>query len=66
MIRKFLHLFAYVRELEGKTKTNKNIMASMERHIEALEGVKKHLEEQNQAIQKDRDELYAHLDGRKP
>jgi len=65
-MKKFLRLFSYVRTLEADNASLTNVTKSMTRHITALEGVKDHLEEQIKAVTKERDDLYAHLNGRAP
>jgi len=64
-MKKFLHLFAFVRDLERQAKSDKATMASMARYIDDLETLRDHQQERIESLQKERDELYWHLNGRR-
>lgn len=64
-MKAFLRLFTYVRELERQAKSDKAVMASMSRYIDDLEALRTHQQERIDALQKERDELYGHLNGRR-
>lgn len=65
-MKRFLRLFAYVRELERKTESDRKTMESMTRHIDALEALRVHQEERITLLLTERDSLYGHLNGRRP
>lgn len=65
-MNRFLRLFAYVRELERKTESDRKTMESMIRHIDALEALRVHQEERITLLLTECDSLYGHLNGRRP
>lgn len=65
-MKHFLRLFAYVRELERKALSDKILIDSMARHIESLDTLRLHQQERISSLQSERDELYGHLNGRRP
>ncbi len=62
-MKRFLRIFAYVRELEHKALSDKNLIDSMARHIKSLEALRQHQLERINLLQAERDELYRHLNG---
>ena len=65
-MKRFLRLFAYVRELERKAQSDKNVIESMARHIDSLDALRLHQQERIAALTSERDDLYRHLNGRRP
>ena len=65
-MKRFLRLFAFVRELERKAESDKHTMESMTRHIDGLEALRIHQQERINLLQTERDEFYRHLNGRRP
>lgn len=65
MMKSFLRLFPSVKDLEQQIKSDEQLRASMIRYISQLEGLKDNQQEHIDALEKERDELDAHLNGRK-
>jgi len=65
-MKRFLRRFAFVRELEQKSESDKYTIESMARHIDALDAIRIHQQERIELLQTERDELYRHLNGRLP
>lgn len=56
--------FSYVRKLERQHQLDTAMISSMSRHIDALDALRIYQQTRIDALQRERDELYAHLNGR--
>lgn len=65
-MKRFLRLFSYVRELERKAQSDKNLIESMNRHIDSLDALRLHQQERINLLQTEHNEFYKHLNGRRP